>query len=89
MSDKLNELIADHLLAVRAFRHACDQQLGPKIEDEAFEAEELAMMALCSYPPGNIEEARRRACYLLLTRFAADLTMEGLALLQSFTATGP
>lgn len=89
MGDKLNELIADHFLAVRAFRHACDRQLGPEIEDEAFEVEELAMMALCGYPPETIEEARRKASYLLLTRFAADLTMEGLALLQSFTATGP
>ncbi len=86
MSDKLTELITDHMLAVRAFRLACDGNLRASTVDEAFETEGLAMMALCSYPPETIDEARRRAAYLLVTRFATELSTEGFAFLQSFCA---
>ncbi len=82
--DTLTELIADHLLAVRAFRHASNGDLGAVSADEAFEAEGLAMMALLSYPPETIEEARRRAAYLMATRFPHCLDAEGFAYLRSF-----
>lgn len=89
MDDALTELIADHMLAVRVFRYACDGKLGATKEDDAFEAERLAMMALLSFPPETIEQARLRAAYLMTTRFPHGLDAEGYALLRSFiTETG-
>lgn len=81
MTDALLELMLSHADAARAFREA----LFSDGEDSAFEGESLAMMALLSHPPATIEQARRRARYLMLTRFPDALDAEGLANLQSFT----
>ncbi|MEK4034580.1 hypothetical protein WOA01_17045 [Methylocystis sp. IM2] len=85
MSNTLIEAIADHMLAVRAFRYACKENPGTTKEHDAFEAERLAMMALLSFPPETIEQARVRAAYLMTTRFPHGLNAEGFAFLQSFT----
>lgn len=84
----LTQLMADHMLALRELHHARDGNLAGVTAEQASDAEEIALMALCSYSPETIAQARRRALYLLQTRFAADLTPAGRALLLSYLRRG-
>jgi O-succinylbenzoate synthase len=88
MSDMLTELMADHMLASRALHHARDGNLAGVTAEQAFDSEELALLALCGYSPETIEQARSRAAYLLQTRFAAELSPAGRVLLQSYLGAG-
>jgi hypothetical protein len=84
----LTQLMADHMFASRALHHARDGNLAGMTAEQASDAEELALLALCAYPPETIAQARSRALYLLQTRFAADLTPAGRALLRSYLKSG-
>lgn len=52
--------------------------------DEAFEAEEAAALALCSYRPRTLEEARVKAEAILASPIADDFEKEAKAILRSF-----
>lgn len=81
-------LSADRMLAVRFFLYACDRKIGATKEDDAFEAERLAMIALLSFTPETIEQTRLRVAYLMTTRFPHGLDAEGYGFLRPFiTAT--
>lgn len=53
-------------------------------EQAAMQAEDAAMMALLSYEARTIEEARRKAKYILTTRCKDELSEEALSFFASF-----
>lgn len=76
---QLDDLIEAHRLAVEDFRRASVAAADSDDEDRAFQQEERSLHALLSYAPATLDDARRRARYLLTTRFFVELDEGGRA----------
>lgn len=85
VAEQENLALVDRIFAEEEDRReASGLTAAENAEADASEAEDVAMMALLAFPPQTIEQAQRRARYLMTTRYRDTLCPEAAAFLQSF-----
>lgn len=80
----LEQLIEVYRAAYDAWMATADEVGDIDANSPEGESEDRAMMAVLSYPARNIEEARRKAEFLLASRFRDELDREHMAWVHSF-----